>query len=225
MSEFRTNGSVLREHLQLEGLHIVDIGSGAGDLVRYMTKHGAKVVGLECGAAQLKKANESPLQGDETYVEGFGQDMPFNDGQFDAAVFFNSLHHVPPEHMTAALSEASRVVKNNGTIYIAEPLASGTGFELHAPIDDETEVRKLALQAIHSISTSMSGTREVTYSTSYFYDDYEDFRAESIRIDPVRQPIFDDRDDALRANFDKLGEMEEKGYRFDQPMRINILTQ
>jgi len=223
MPDFRTDGSVLREHLQLESLDVLDVGCGGGALVRYMTRHGAKVVGLECGAAQLEKATMTAPQGDEVYVKGFGQDMPFDDASFDAAIFFNSLHHIPPRHMATSLSQSLRVVRTNGTLYIAEPLASGTGFDLHAPIDDETEVRSLALQALYEAAYSMADMQEITYSTVYFYDDYEDFRDESIRIDPLRQSIFDRQDDTLRTNFDKLGVLEDKGYRFDQPMRVNIL--
>jgi len=226
MNEFRTNGSVLREHLQLDGLEILDVGSGAGRLVRYMTRHGATVVGLECGAAQLAKAYEAPREGSETYVEGFGQDIPLEESRFDVAIFFNSLHHIPPEHMATALKEAGRVTKSSGILYIAEPVAQGSSFELGASIDDETEVRALALQALTDASTSNSvwaSTQEITYSTAYYYADYDDFRSESIRIDPAREAIFQASDDAFKAHFHALGVLEEKGYRFDQPMRVNIL--
>ena len=126
--------------------------------------------------------------------------------------------------MATALGEAVRVTQTTGVIYIAEPLALGTGFELHAPIDDETRVRALALQALNDVGKTMVSVQEITYTTNYFYKDYDEFRDESIRIDPARQEVFDVQDKTLRANFDKLGVLEDKGYRFDQPMRVNILN-
>jgi ubiquinone/menaquinone biosynthesis C-methylase UbiE len=209
--------------LQIESLKILDVGSGAGDLTRYMTRHGATVTGLECGPAQLEKARNTPLEGSETYIEGYGQDLPFQDATFDVAIFFNSLHHIPPEFMAMALTEATRVTKPSGILYIAEPLVSGTGFELHKPIDDETVVRASALQALIEIGKTMASSQEITYITSYHYQDYDDFRDESIRIDITRQFVFDERDDEFRIHFDNLGISDDKGYRFDQNMRVNIL--
>lgn len=222
--EFRTNGSVLRDNLDLDHRYILDVGSGTGKLARYMTRYGARVVGLECGAAQLEKALASKKQADETYVNGVGQDLPFPDGLFHAAIFFNSLHHIPSQHMADALNEAFRVVRPQGTIYCAEPLTSGSGFKLHEPIDDETNVRASASQALHNITNIMESAREITYTTAFYYDDYEDFRRDCIRIKPTRQSLFDQHDSRFRETFDKLGIYEDKGYRFDQPMRVNIFT-
>ena len=68
MTDFRTNNSVLCEVLALRNLHVADIGSGDGTLVRFMTAQGARVTGLECGAAQLEKARSYSLEGDEVYL-------------------------------------------------------------------------------------------------------------------------------------------------------------
>ena len=119
MSEIRSNESVLNEALDLKGLQIVDIGSGAGEMVRYMTCQGARVTGLECGELQLQKARYFPAEGDEVYLQGVGQQQPFDDDSFDVVTFFNSLHHVPVEHMADALAEAMRVIKPAGTVYVA----------------------------------------------------------------------------------------------------------
>ena len=159
MTEIRSNETVLNEVLQLNGLKIVDIGSGAGEKVRYMTRQGASVTGLECGELQLRKARSFPPEGDEVYLEGVGQEQPFEDESFDVVTFFNSLHHVPVEHMAGALAEAARVVKPAGTVYVGEPIASGRGFELHAPIDDETSVRSCAYDAIRN--TAIHGLTQV----------------------------------------------------------------
>lgn len=224
MMKFRTNNSVLSETVALKGLHVADIGSGDGSLVRYMTGQGAHVTGLECGVAQLEKARSYPLAGNEVYVEGFGQDMPFDDASYDVVIFFNSLHHVPVEHMTAALGEAMRVVKPGGNVYVAEPVAAGSGFELNALIDDETSVRAAAYDAIQKVAAGeVIEVREVSYHTIYHHENFEAYKESTIRIDPRRRGPFEAMAEDLRGAFDRLGVSEEKGMRFEQPMRVNIL--
>ncbi len=222
--ELRSSGSVLREMIVLDGADVLDVGSGDGSLVRYMTKHGARVTGLECGPAQLEKAHSFDREGEETYVEGVGQDMPFDNASFDAVVFNFSLHHIPEDSMLPALKEAARVAKPGATIYINEPIAEGSGFEVHQPIDDETEVRDKALSAIKAAKeVGLRQERELTFLTQYHYTDFEEMKDEMIRIDPTRKAHFESIEDDLRAGFERLGVREEKGMRFDQPVRVNIL--
>ncbi|MFA9419653.1 MAG: class I SAM-dependent methyltransferase [Gammaproteobacteria bacterium] len=224
MIEFRTNNSVLCEVLSLKDLHVTDIGSGDGTLVRFMTGQGAHVTGLECGAAQLEKARSYALEGDEVYLEGSGQEMPFDDASYDVAIFFNSLHHVPVENMAEALAEARRVVRPGGTIYVAEPVAAGSGFELHAPIDDETSVRSAAYEAIRdAVAGGLIEVREISYHTTYSYENFAAFKDETIRIDPRRRQPFEAMETDLIGLYDKLGIADEKGMRFEQPMRVNVL--
>jgi len=224
MPDTRNNQSVLSEYLSLDKLEVVDVGSGPGDLVRYMTSQGARVTGLECGALQLEKARSYPLAGDEVYLEGVGQDMPFADASFDVVIFFNSLHHVPAEHMATALDEASRVVRSGGTVYVAEPLASGSGFELHAPIDDETLVRAAAYDAIRNAAASgLTELHEIFYQTVHHYPDFAAFKEDVIRIEPRRRDLFVAIEGELHQTFERLGVAEESGMRFEQPMRVNLL--
>ncbi|MCZ6470470.1 MAG: class I SAM-dependent methyltransferase [Gammaproteobacteria bacterium] len=224
MTNVRSNESVLCEVLELKGLRIVDIGSGAGELVRYMTRQGASVTGLECGALQLEKARSYPSAGDEIYVEGFGQEMPFDDATYDLVIFFNSLHHVPVDHMAGALGEAVRVVRPGGTVYVAEPIAAGSGFELHAPIDDETSVRSAAYGVIRGAAGhGLIEVREIFYDTTYHHENFAAFKEEMIRIEPRRRVLFEANEAELTRAFDRLGVPEEMGIRFDQPMRVNVL--
>ncbi len=224
MAEILSNESVLNEALDLKGLRVVDIGSGAGEMVRYMTRQGASVTGLECGELQLEKARSYPPEGDEVYLEGVGQEQPFDDDSFDVVTFFNSLHHVPVEHMAGALAEAMRVVKSAGTVYVGEPIASGRGFELNAPIDDETSVRSSAYDAIqNAASHGLLQVREIFYDTVYHYENFAAFKDNMIRIDPTRRTPFEAMEDDLCIAFERLGIPDEQGIRFDQPMRVNVL--
>ena len=224
MTEYRTNNAVLREELALKNLDVLDVGSGDGTLVRFVTTQGAHVTGLECGAAQLEKARSYPLAGDEVYLEGFGQEMPFDDKSFDLVIFSKSLHHIPVEHMATALAEAKRVVRSGGAVYVAEPIAKGSGFELNAPIDDETFVWSAAYDTFRSDGVAgLRQVREIYYDTVYHYDNFAAFKDATIRIEPKRRVAFEAMEAELRKLFDNLGVPLENGMRFNQAMRVNVL--
>lgn len=209
--------------LSLQGASVLDIGSGDGAMVRFMTDMGATVVGLECGLEQLAKANSMPVVGSERYMQGVGQALPFENAVFDAATFFMSLHHVPENDMLLALQEAARVVKDNGFVYVAEPLARGSGFEVHAPIDDETHVRQKAVDAMQAATeNNLTQTQELYYDTRYSYADFSEYKDQLIRIDPSRAKPFSAMENELRVLFDSLGVPCKQGMEFEQPMRVNV---
>lgn len=221
----RRNSDVLRELLPLEGARILDVGCGPGALVRLMARGGARATGLENNPAQLAKARAADSVGGEAYVGGVGQQLPFASGAFDSAVFFNSLHHIPTDHMDAALAEATRVVQSNGSIAVFEPVAEGPLQDLTAPVDDETEVRDMAFTAVRRADGGeLAMRRELRYVYAQRYADYEAYREEMVRIDGSRQPLFEKHDQIFRETFNRLGRPGDKGYAFDQPMRVNLLV-
>ena len=138
MTTVRTTLDVLDEVIAPAGRTIVDVGCGDGALVRALANQGARMIGVEISAGQLEGARAHPPVADERYVEGTGQALPLADDSADAVVFLQSLHHVPEEHMDAALAEAARVAP---LVYVQEPLAQGPFFDLVALVDDETRVR------------------------------------------------------------------------------------
>ena len=90
----RDNSEVVAEHLEPAGKRILDVGCGDGGRARTMTRQGATVIGLECSPEQLEKARAWEPAGDEVYVEGVGEDLPFEDDSMDAVVHpsFEAFH-------------------------------------------------------------------------------------------------------------------------------------
>ena len=142
----RDHGEVLAELLNVPDKFILDIGCGSGRLTRVMEKMGASVVGIDPGAKQLERARSQSVTGSDFYVKATAENLPVNNNSVHIAVFFNSLHHIPISFMGNALSEAYRVLKNGGVLYVAEPLAEGPLFELSKPFNNETKVREKAYE-------------------------------------------------------------------------------
>ncbi|CAA7621548.1 2-polyprenyl-3-methyl-5-hydroxy-6-metoxy-1, 4-benzoquinol methylase [Candidatus Terasakiella magnetica] len=221
----RRNSDVIVETLALEGKRVIDVGCGDGALVRLMARFGAQVLGVECSPRQLAKARSGKVIGSEEIVEGVGQSLPAPDASADVVVFFNSLHHIPIEYQARALSEAARVLKTGGTVYISEPLPYGAFFEAVRPIDDETWVRGAALAAIKAgWLHGLDEISEFTYIHPLVMNDYEAFRERIVSANSEREQRFTQLDAEMRQRFAGLATpLADGGFGFEQPMRVNLL--
>ncbi len=215
---------MLRAELPLPGGRILDVGCGDGGLVRFLTREGAEAVGLECSEVQLRHAEAAARAGGESYVFGRGEDLPFEDGGFDAVVFSNSLHHVEPDRMDLALDEAGRVLRAGGLLYVAEPLAEGPLFELMLPVEDETTVRAAAYAALlrRAKPPVFDGLREILYVAAAKYRDFGAFKAQVLAVDPGRRVTFEAAEERLRAQFRKAAIWRDDAAFVDQPFRLNL---
>lgn len=221
----RTNSEVLTATVELTGKKVVDVGCGEGNLVRLMTRHGARVFGVECNPAQLAKAHEQKPVGDEVYYAGRAEALPFDDASIDLVVFFNSLHHVDVDAMGQALGEAARVLKSGGHVYVCEPVAEGPHFEAMQPVHDETIVRAKAYEAVQNAAVhGLAQEAEFTYQHPARHVDFAQFKERMLRINPHRADDFANLEAELEASFDRLGVDDGDGFVFDQPMRVDLLT-
>ena len=216
---------VIVEHVDLAGRRVADVGCGEGGFVRALTRLGAQVIGVECGAEMLERARAAEPAGNERYVEGVGQALPLPDASADCVVFMNSLHHVPVEHMAAALAEAARVLPPGGLLLVNEPIADGPFFQLTRLVEDEEEVRAAALASLGSVCAAglFVEREEVVYLNPVRFDGYEAFATRMGLIDAARKNRVADGEDVLRARFHELATIRDGFFFFDQPARLNIL--
>jgi SAM-dependent methyltransferase len=220
--QHRRNTDVIVETIGLEGKRVIDVGCGDGHLVRHLARFGAHVIGVECSPRQLAKARAAERVAGEEIVEGVGQALPAADASADLVVFFNSLHHIPIPVMGRALAEAARVLRPGGQAYIAEPLPEGALFEAVRPVSDETEVRRAALAALLS-APGFAAEAEIRYIHTVRLAGYEAFRDRIVSANAEREAAFTRLDDEMRARFARLAEPDGDGFRFLQPMRVNLL--
>ena len=78
-----TNKDRLAGAVELSGKRVVDVGCGAGGLVRFLREQGASPIGVECGEAMISQARDADPEHVESYLDGVGQDLPVEDASVD----------------------------------------------------------------------------------------------------------------------------------------------
>jgi ubiquinone/menaquinone biosynthesis C-methylase UbiE len=207
----------------LAGRRILDIGCGRGGLLRALAERGANVVGIDPDEAMLEVAQA--LMPKAALKQGCAQVLPWGDASMQAAIFLNSLHHVPVPDMLLALEEAARVVGKGGSVVVIEPLSEGSFFDALRLIEDETEVRQAAQDAIiRAIRRGIvSESKRVEYDRIEAFSDADAFMARAVAADPSREERAEAARGKLLARFEALSEHEKGGYLLHQPIRLHHL--
>ncbi len=216
-----TNLTMARILDALQGARrVIDIGCGAGRLTRALAGRGFEAIGLDPQAALIEAARARIPEA--TFMVAAAEAIPVEDAAFDAAVFLNALHHVPEGAMAPALREALRVVRPGGVLAVIEPLAEGGYFEAMRPVDDETLVRRKAMDALDALKEEggCALTGQERYEVANRVDDLASFLASLERADPARAKAIRQQRDAVARAF--AGHAREDGTAFVlmQPMLI-----
>ena len=224
--EITSDIAVLEQLVAPTGRDILDVGCGKGVLVRELCARGARARGMEISEDQLAAARDQDPDDPDRYLVGRAEQLPVPDASQDLVVFMRALHHVAITAMSAALSEARRVLRADGMVYVAEPLPEGSFFELTCLVEDEREVRRAAQAALDE--ANQAGLRRRTtleYAVQGRYRDAEAFRAHLLSVDPDRADVFAQRASEIAAAFVRLGSPgTAPGERcFTQPMRVDVL--
>lgn len=94
---------------------MLDIGCGDGRFCRLAKELPLKATGIDPVEPFIQHAQK--IDPDGHYLAGFAEALPFEDAQFDLAVFYLSLIDIAD--MGTAIQEAERVIRPGGTILIA----------------------------------------------------------------------------------------------------------
>jgi ubiquinone/menaquinone biosynthesis C-methylase UbiE len=99
--------------------HVLDIGCATGAQCRQLATAGIQATGLDLSEAMVASARaRSPET--VTFVIGSAYEMPFADDEFDAAILSLALHEHSEADRTQMVSEALRVVRQDGYLVLAE---------------------------------------------------------------------------------------------------------
>ena len=199
----RSHTDVIMELLSPIGSKVIDIGCGTGKMTRTLTEMGAEVIGIDPSQHQLERARGAARVGGEIFIEGVAENLPFDDQSIDAALFFNSFHHLPKEGFQAAIIESHRVLREGGKLYFTEPIADGPQFELSRLVNDESEIRALAYTSIGSApDLGFKAVAELIYITENRHKDFEAYKRNSTSINPAREALFEQHDEEIRTLFE-----------------------
>ena len=106
---------LIREHVDLEGKRILDVGCGVGAFVRRLRQFSPSVYGMDVDAERVREgAEQLPNLG-----LSVGEYLPFRDGTFDVILLHEVLEHVKDEEAT--LRETKRVLAPGGKVIIFCP--------------------------------------------------------------------------------------------------------
>jgi len=158
---------------KINGLNIVDVGCGTGDLARQLSSQGAKVFGID-SLRLIKLAKESPHSGNETYISANGENLPFKKNTSHLIIYFASLHHIPEKYMKQSLQECHRILKQEGTAIILEPMGlEGSYYEVIKLVEDEREIQQRAYEAIQNAQSF--GLKCQNEEIIYFERSFKDY--------------------------------------------------
>ena len=114
--EFLTSIKYIEKYLK-KGNNIIDIGAGTGKYSEYFKNKGYDVTAVELVKHNLRIIESKGIKS----YQGNALDLSrFKDNSFDITILFGPMYHlISMEDKIKALSEAKRITKNNGYIFIS----------------------------------------------------------------------------------------------------------
>jgi SAM-dependent methyltransferase len=97
-----------------EARKVLDIGSGAGNMAHHLAHYG-HVIGVDYNTRPLGVARQRALD----VLQGFGNELPFADDEFDLVVLLDTVEHIADEF--GVFHECLRVLKPGGKLLVTVP--------------------------------------------------------------------------------------------------------
>lgn len=106
-----------------EGMQVLDVGCGRGEILRSTSELGAHAYGIDYAsvAVRISKQVAVQIQSDEVPVGVYQASalyLPFEADSFDRILMLDIVEHLYPEELDLAMREARRVLKPGGRLVI-----------------------------------------------------------------------------------------------------------
>jgi len=109
------DGIMLDKAISHKPLSVLDVGCGEGRFCRMLKEVGISTFGVDPIAEMVEEARSRDTHG--TYLQGFAEDLEFDDDTFDLVVTYLSLIDI--DDAGRAIAEMVRVLKPGGRILVA----------------------------------------------------------------------------------------------------------
>jgi len=148
---------------------VLEVGCGDGRLTRELSSISDNILGLDPDPTSIDEARHLLKKGIRL-IQGSGESIPLADDSVDTVIFSLSLHHhEDPDH---ALTEAQRVLREEGRILVLEPAADSPINNLFRLIHNEDEAYIRAAAAVNMCGSEQSNLG--TYETLWRFEDFEE---------------------------------------------------
>ncbi|MBI4079269.1 MAG: class I SAM-dependent methyltransferase [Candidatus Levybacteria bacterium] len=96
----------------------LDVGCGYGRITHQLEKRGAKTAGIDLNFKELRLGHQSSPN--VLFVQAYGEQIPFQNEQFDGAVMLGVLGAVGIEARRKIFAATVKTLKPGGLLYVAE---------------------------------------------------------------------------------------------------------
>jgi ubiquinone/menaquinone biosynthesis C-methylase UbiE len=172
----------------------LDVACGPGIVTAALAGNVREVVAFDLTPEMLARAHERCTKAglrNVIFKEGSATDLPFADDHFDIVVTRLSIHHF--QEPRRVLSEMRRVMKNDGTLVVADIVSSENTEKsalqnLIEVLRDPSHVRMHSASQLASLICSVGLTieKEDTWDQPREFEEWGRLVAAPERIDPLR---------------------------------------
>ena len=112
------------ERVNLDGLRVLDLGSGGGKNSVYLAEHGAIITGMEIADTAIEKARARvrelglPISSITFLKHSIGAPYPFTDHSFDVLLDITSSNSLDQSERSIYLKECHRVLAPGGHFFV-----------------------------------------------------------------------------------------------------------
>jgi len=219
----QTDLDVIDRCLQPDNQFLIDAGCGNMHLSKALAQRGAHVLAIDPDPLQAEKNRAADIITNVGFAETGADSIPVEDHSVHGILFPYSLHHVPKAQYKMVFTEALRVLRPDGFMYIMEPVAQGDLNEVMRLFHDESQVRDAAQHAIETLAMPhFSQVDVIEYKTRVSYDSWEHFATRyANKTFNSNYTEADVRAQQVRVKFQEVG--EHRNYEFESPMRVTWL--
>lgn len=154
----------------LKDARVIEVGSGPVGLVSALEASEKVAIDPLCDFFSSQPSLIECRGEDVNYLQGKGEELPFEDGHFDLVVIENVIDHTESAH--EVMDELNRVLKDEGILYLTVNLHPPWGYVLHEIVS------KLRIDKGHPYTFTIPKIRKFLASHGFDvrYDEWQDYK-------------------------------------------------